>query len=123
MLGKSPLIAFVATADGVRARQFYGETLGLKVLSDDPYALVVEAGMTLLRIQKVGALRPQSFTVLGWQVPDIRAAIDGLAKRGVKFERFEGMDQDERGVWTSPIGAGVAWFKDPDGNTLSLSEP
>jgi catechol 2,3-dioxygenase-like lactoylglutathione lyase family enzyme len=122
MLGESPLVAFVATKDGARARQFYGETLGLKVISDDPYALVVDARGTSLRVQKVGTLRPQSFTVLGWHVSDLAATIDGLAKRGVAFERFEGMNQDERGIWTAPSGARVAWFKDPDGNTLSLTE-
>jgi catechol 2,3-dioxygenase-like lactoylglutathione lyase family enzyme len=121
-LGNSRLVAFVATKDGARARHFYGETLGLKILSDDPYALVVDAQGTSLRIQKVGTLRPQSFTVLGWQVSDITAIIDRLAKHGVKFQRFDGMEQDERGVWTSPSGARVAWFRDPDGNTLSLTE-
>jgi catechol 2,3-dioxygenase-like lactoylglutathione lyase family enzyme len=122
VLGNSPLIAFVATKNGAQARQFYGETLGLRIVSDDPYALVVDAHGTSLRIQKVGTLEPRSFTVLGWQVSDIDATVDGLTKRGVEFQRFDGMQQDERGVWTSPSGARVAWFKDPDGNTLSLTE-
>jgi predicted enzyme related to lactoylglutathione lyase len=122
MLSENNFVAFVATTDGCRARRFYGEVLGLKVVSDDPYAVVCEANGLLLRIQKVGAFRPQEFTVLGWQVSDIAAIIDRLAKRGVEFDRFEGMDQDERGIWTSPSGARVAWFKDPDGNTLSLTQ-
>ena len=122
MLGESPLVAFVATKDGARARHFYEKTLGLELISDDPYALVIDAYGTLLRIQKVGMLRPQPFTVLGWRVTDMGATVDALAGRGVEFERFEGMDQDERGVWISPSGARVAWFKDPDGNTLSLTE-
>ncbi len=122
MLGKKRLIALVATMDGARARKFYGDTLGLEVVSDDPYALVCDANGTTLRIQKVGSLRPQPFTALGWEVSDIGDAVDGLTKRGVRFERFDGMDQDERGIWSSPSGARVAWFKDPDGNTLSLTE-
>ena len=122
MLGKQPLVAFVATCDGARARRFYGETLGLEIVSDDPYAVVCDAHGTSLRIQKVLSLQPQGFTVLGWQVPDIAATVDALAKRGVKFERFEGMDQDAHGIWSSPSGARVAWFKDPDGNTLSLTQ-
>jgi predicted enzyme related to lactoylglutathione lyase len=122
MLGSNKLVAFVATTDGNRARQFYGELLGLKVMSDDPYALVCDAGGTLLRIQKVGALQAQGFTVLGWEVADIKATVDGLGKRGVKFERYDGMAQDEWGIWNAPSGARVAWFKDPDGNTLSLTQ-
>lgn len=122
MLDGSTLTAFLATTDGKRARQFYGEILSFTIVSDDPYALVCETSRTSLRIQKVGAFRPQPFTALGWEVPDIAAAIDGLAKRGVAFERYEGMDQDERGIWKAPSGARVAWFKDPDGNVLSLTQ-
>jgi catechol 2,3-dioxygenase-like lactoylglutathione lyase family enzyme len=122
MLGKHALIAFLATKDGVAARKFYEQTLGLKVVSDDDFALAVDANGTMLRIQKVGSFKAHSFTALGWEVPDIGAAVDALSKRGVKFERFDGMDQDARGIWASPSGAHVAWFKDPDGNTLSLTE-
>jgi len=122
MLGSTSLVAFVATTDGARARQFYGETLGLKIVSDDPYALVCDVAGIPLRIQKIGTLSPQPFTALGWEVSDIAQTIDGLTGHGVKFERFEGMDQDARGIWTAPSGARVAWFKDPDGNTLSLTQ-
>ncbi len=122
MLGKRPLVAFVATKSAPAARRFYEQTLGLKVLSEDDYSVVCDAHGTTLRIQKVGDLRPQSFTVLGWEVPDLSAIIEELGKRGVQFERFEGMEQDDRGVWTAPSGARVAWFKDPDGNVLSLTE-
>lgn len=121
MLHENSVVAFVATTNGAAARQFYEETLGLKVLSDDPFALVCEANGRTVRIQKVESLRPQQFTVLGWEVANVSAVVDDLAKRGVKFERYHGMNQDERGVWTAPGGAHVAWFKDPDGNTLSLS--
>lgn len=122
MLGKNSVVAFVATTQASVARSFYEGALGLRVLSDDPFALVCDANGTTLRIQKVDSLRPQSFTVLGWEVKDIASSIDGLVARGVRFERFDGMDQDERGVWAAPSGARVAWFKDPDGNTLSLTE-
>jgi catechol 2,3-dioxygenase-like lactoylglutathione lyase family enzyme len=122
MVGRNKLVAFVATTDGARARTFYGETLGLKILYDDDFALVCDANGTTLRIQKLESFRPQAFTTLGWEVPDIEAAVDGLSSRGVRFERFEGMDQDARGIWKAPGGARVAWFKDPDGNVLSVSQ-
>jgi len=122
MLGKTRLVAFVATTDGARARQFYGERLGLKIVSDDAFALVCEANGGPLRIQKVGSLLPQGFTVLGWEVLNIEATVDGLVARGVQFDRFEGMDQDERAIWRAPSGARVAWFKDPDGNMLSVTQ-
>ena len=122
MLNKHPIVAFVATNNAAAARGFYENTLGLTVLSEDDYAVVCDAHGTTLRIQKVGALRPQSFTVLGWEVPNLSAIVEELGKRGVRFERFEGMDQDAQGIWTAPSGARVVWFKDPDGNTLSLTE-
>ena len=122
MLGENRVLAFVATTDGSRARQFYGEVLGLKVISDDPYAVVCDAGGTTLRIQMVESFRPQAFTALGWNVADIEATVDGLAARSVQFELFQGMEQDARGIWKAPSGARVAWFKDPDGNTLSLTQ-
>jgi catechol 2,3-dioxygenase-like lactoylglutathione lyase family enzyme len=122
MLDEKRLVAFVATTDGKRAQQFYGATLGLKIVRDDPYVLVVEANGAPLRILKVGSLQPQGFTVLGWEVANIEATVDGLSARGVTFERYEGMDQDERAIWRAPSGARVAWFKDPDGNVLSLTQ-
>jgi hypothetical protein len=122
MLTDCPLVAFVATRDGARARRFYGETLSLPILSDDPYALVCAAGKTTLRIQKVASVTPQPFTVLGWEVADIEATVDALVARGVSFERYEGMGQDERGIWLAPSGARVAWFKDPDESTLSITQ-
>jgi catechol 2,3-dioxygenase-like lactoylglutathione lyase family enzyme len=122
MLGKQTLVAFVATKNASAARKFYEQTLGLKVEYEDDYAIAFDAHGTTLRMQKVGGFKPQSFTTLGWEVSDMSAVVDGLAKRGVKFERYEGMDQDERGIWAAPSGAHVAWFKDPDGNTLSLTE-
>jgi catechol 2,3-dioxygenase-like lactoylglutathione lyase family enzyme len=122
MLTNDPLIAFLATENGPRARAFYEETLGLGVLSDDDYALALDANGTMLRVQKVERLEPRPFTALGWQTRDIEAAVEALAARGVRFERYPGLDQDERGIWHSPSGARVAWFLDPDGNVLSLTE-
>jgi catechol 2,3-dioxygenase-like lactoylglutathione lyase family enzyme len=122
MLATHPIVAFVATKDAPTARRFYEGVLGLHVASDEPWAIVCEAGGTTVRIQKVDSFEPQPFTILGWNVPDIDAAIAELARRHVRFERYPGMDQDARGVWRSPSGARVAWFKDPDGNTLSLTQ-
>ena len=119
---KSKVISFVATKRPEKAREFYEKTLGLKFVSDDPFAIVFDVGGTMLRVQKVEELVPAGHTVLGWEVADIRARIEELVKRGVKFERFPGMGQDKLGVWVSPAGGKIAWFKDPDGNTLSLTE-
>ena len=91
-------------------------------MSDDDYALALDANGTQVRIQKVGQLAPHPFTALGWAVEDIDATVDDLIKRGVAFKTYPGMDQNARGVWTSPSGARVAWFKDPDGNTISLTQ-
>src|SRR6187431_2579702 len=115
MLGKQTLVAFVATTDSARARAFYEDTLGLTVLSDEPYALVFEANGSTIRMQKVASFAPQPFTALGWTVADINAVVTTLKQKDVACERFPGMDQDAHGIWASPSGARVAWFKDPDG--------
>jgi catechol 2,3-dioxygenase-like lactoylglutathione lyase family enzyme len=122
MLDAQKVMAFVATRDGRRARDFYEGTLGLQVISDDDYALALDAHGTQIRIQKVELFTPHPFTALGWAVSSIDDTVEALRARGVIFEIFPGMNQDSRGVWQSPSGARVAWFKDPDGNTLSLTE-
>ena len=122
MLDQAQLIAFAATLDGAAARVFYEGKLGLKVVSDDPFALALDANGTMLRIQKVQHFTPPPFTALGWQVPDIRGTIDALRGAGIELERFPGMTQDERGIWQAPSGALIAWFKDPDANVLSLTQ-
>jgi catechol 2,3-dioxygenase-like lactoylglutathione lyase family enzyme len=122
MLATSKLIAFAATADGARARRFYEGTLGLRVLSDDSFALTIAANGTMLRIQKVGSFTPAAYTTLGWQVPDILLAVRDLKRREVRLEFYPGMAQDELGIWHSPSGASVVWFKDPDGNILSVTQ-
>ena len=122
MLESAALMAFAATTHPANARAFYEGVLGLRVESDDDFALAIDANGTRLRIQKVGAFEPAPFTALGWQVSDILAVVDGLRARGVSFQLFPGMAQDERGIWRAPSGAQVAWFRDPDGNTLSLTQ-
>ena len=120
-LKSAPIIAFVATTDAARARKFYAKTLGLRLVREDQFALEFDAGRTMLRVAIVRELKPAGYTVLGWMVPDIRKAVRGFTKKGVRFERYEFMPQDELGVWSAPSGAKVAWFHDPDGNTLSLT--
>ncbi|HYP77443.1 MAG TPA: VOC family protein [Polyangiaceae bacterium] len=122
MLGKQTLVAFVATTNAARARAFYEETLGLDLVADEPYALVFDANGTRLRLQKLASFQPQPFTTLGWTVQDINALVAALKQKNVTCERFPGLEQDELGVWASPSGARVAWFKDPDGNVLSITE-
>ncbi|HEU5450878.1 MAG TPA: VOC family protein [Terriglobales bacterium] len=122
-LAKAEVMTFVATADPGRARSFYQDTLGLKFVADEPYALVFDLNGIMLRIQKLREkASPPQGTALGWKVRSISAAVKDLTVRGVRFERYPGMPQDDAGVWTSPSGARIAWFKDPDGNTLSLTE-
>jgi catechol 2,3-dioxygenase-like lactoylglutathione lyase family enzyme len=122
MLGSEPVIAFVATADAGRARAFYEDVLGLRFVADEEFALVFEAGTTMLRIQKASEVRPPPYTALGWKVSDIRLAVAALRERSVSFERYAFLQQDEAGIWATGDGTLVAWFKDPDGNLLSLTE-
>ncbi len=121
-LGSRKLIAFVATLDPARAKDFYGRVLGLRLTSEDHFALVFDANGTTLRVSVVRELAPAGYTVLGWLVPDIRQAVRELTERSVVFQRFDGLEQDELGVWSAPGGAKVAWFRDPDGNTLSVTQ-
>lgn len=122
MLNEAGVVAFVACTDADRTKKFYGEVLGLSLVSDDPFAVVFDAHGTMLRVQKVRELVPAKHTVLGWRVADIWSEAEQLRQRGVTFDRYEGLQQDELGIWASPSGALVAWFKDPDGNTLSLTQ-
>jgi catechol 2,3-dioxygenase-like lactoylglutathione lyase family enzyme len=122
MLKTSPITAFVATTDPARAKKFYKDTLGLHFVSGGEFALVFDASGTMLRVTPVQKLQPAGYTVLGWIVPDIAKKIRNLKKRSVKFKRYEWMEQDEDGIWVSPAKAKIAWFEDPDGNTLSLTE-
>jgi catechol 2,3-dioxygenase-like lactoylglutathione lyase family enzyme len=122
MLNSSKAIAFVATTNPAGAREFYEKKLGLSLISEDAFALVFDANGTMLRVQKVQELSPAQYTALGWEVADISVEVEELGKKGVVFSRYEWLQQDDRGIWTSPGGAKIAWFKDPDGNTLSLTQ-
>jgi catechol 2,3-dioxygenase-like lactoylglutathione lyase family enzyme len=122
MLNAADVIAFVGTARPDAAIAFYRDALGLPLVADEPFALVFDAHGVMLRVTKVDAVAPAPYTVLGWRVPDIRAAVVELGGSGVAFERYPGMPQDELGIWASPSGAKIAWFRDPDGNVLSLTE-
>lgn len=121
MLEASKIMAFIATADAARALSFYEGILGLTLVADEEYALVFDAGGTELRLQKVAEVTPAKYTWLGWHVDDITDTVDALTGKGVTFERYPGMGQDDLGIW-SVGGAKVAWFKDPDGNLLSLAQ-
>lgn len=120
VLDDAKQVGFVGVSDLDHAHWFYGETLGLDLQDARPYALVHETGATQLRITAVEEVRAAPYTVLGWTVTDLEGEIDRLVTAGVLFNRYDHMDQDERGIWTSPSGIRIAWFHDPDGNNLSL---
>ena len=122
MLERARLTAFLATANPAPARSFYRDVLGLPLLREDAFALLFDANGIELRIQKLDQVSPQPFTALGWQVDDVQRAAAELSRRGVVFERYPSMPQDDLGIWVSPGGARVAWLKDPDGNLLSITQ-
>jgi predicted enzyme related to lactoylglutathione lyase len=122
MLTDKELKAFVSTVKPSEAKVFYRDILGLKLLSEDNFALEFDANGTLLRVTIVHELSQQPFTVLGWNVEDISSAIESLNKRNIVCEKYEFLQQNSLGIWTSPNGSKVAWFKDPDGNILSLTQ-
>jgi catechol 2,3-dioxygenase-like lactoylglutathione lyase family enzyme len=122
MLGSANIVAFVPMTDSVQARAFYEGVLGLRFVKDDGFALVFDANGIMVRAAKMKDVTPAQFTVLGWQVKNIEEIVRALQKKGVHFEIFGFFKQDELGIWTAPTGDKVAWFKDPDGNILSVSE-
>jgi catechol 2,3-dioxygenase-like lactoylglutathione lyase family enzyme len=115
-------VLFLATANAERSRAFYERVLGLTFVADEPPALVFRVGETMLRIQKVERVHAAPYTALGWAVADIRETVRQLTDRGVTFQRYEGLNQDTEGIWPAPSGALVAWFLDPDGHVLSLTQ-
>jgi catechol 2,3-dioxygenase-like lactoylglutathione lyase family enzyme len=121
IVSTSSLVAFIGTRDRVAAKAFYGESLGLPLTYEDDFAVVFDANGITLRVTPVPTHVAAGYTVLGWNVPDMGAAVSELRAQGVVFERFPGLAQDENGVWKAPGGTQVAWFKDPDGNILSVS--
>ena len=122
MLGSANIVAFVPITDANKARAFYEDVLGLGFVKDDEFALVLEANGIMIRAAKMKEVKPVQFTILGWQVAEIENVVRALAKKGVHFEIFGFFKQDELGIWTAPTGDKVAWFKDPDGNILSVSQ-
>ena len=121
MLGSINIVAFVPTRDSEKARAFYEGVLGLRFVKDDGFALVLDANGIMVRVARA-QFTPAPFTILGWQVTDIEKVVAGLHGKGVQFERFGFFEQDKLGIWTAPTGEKVAWFKDPDGNILSVSQ-
>ena len=122
MLGSNNIVACVPTRDAQKARAFYEGVLGLHFVKDDGFALVFDANGIMIRIAKAPEFKPYPFTILGWQVSGIEDVVRGLQRKGVHIEIFGFFKQDELGIWTAPTGDKVAWFKDPDGNMLSVSQ-
>lgn len=116
------IIAFLTTAKPEACIAFYGDALGFQFVKDDGFALVFDAFGTMIRIVKATAVHPAQGTVLGWQVSDIDETVAQLTENGVVFEQFPGFAHAPNGVFMFPAGDKVAWFKDPDGNMLSVSE-
>jgi catechol 2,3-dioxygenase-like lactoylglutathione lyase family enzyme len=122
VLARAALVAFVPTLDLERSHAFYGGVLGLRRVEASPFANAYHAGGAALRVTRVEQLPPAAHTVLGWDVAELGAVLRDLTARGIAVRRYDGLDQDDAGIWTAPGGTRVAWFADPDGNTLSLSE-
>ncbi|MGA8311742.1 MAG: VOC family protein [Terriglobales bacterium] len=122
MLSSSKIVGFVPTKDSRKARAFYEGMLGFQFVSDDQFALVMRAGETMIRIAKAQDFAPAPYTVMGWEVRDIEAIVRWLTQRGVVFEKYPFVQDRELGIWTTPGGDKVAWFKDADGNVLSVSQ-
>jgi catechol 2,3-dioxygenase-like lactoylglutathione lyase family enzyme len=121
MLGSTNIVAFVPTKDAEKARAFYVDVLGLRFIKDDGFAMVFDANGIMVRVARA-QFTPAQFTILGWQVKNIEKVAAELQNKGVHFERFGFFEQDALGIWTAPTGDKVAWFKDPDGNVLSVSQ-
>ena len=122
MLRTAKIVAFLQVSDRPKARAFYVDVVGLRFISEDPFALVVESNGTRIRVGEAPDFKPAQGTVLGWEVPDIEEAAADLLAKGVQLEHYGFKGQDERGIWTTPNGDKVAWFKDPAGNVLSVSQ-
>jgi catechol 2,3-dioxygenase-like lactoylglutathione lyase family enzyme len=121
MLESARVIGFIPTKDFRRAKAFYSAKLGLRLVAKDAFALVFKSGGTTIRVVKVAGFEAASFTILGWRVDDMQESVAALSGRGIVFERYPWLKQDDLGIWTAPGGVRVAWFKDPDGNVLSVS--
>jgi catechol 2,3-dioxygenase-like lactoylglutathione lyase family enzyme len=124
MLADAAPMGFLAVSDFARARAFYEGLLGLTFVSQDDFALVMRSGSVLIRFTLPLEIMIVPHTVFGWQVSDIDSTVALLSTKGVRFERYAHFGESQRadGVWSAPSAAKVAWFKDPDGNLLSLSQ-
>ena len=123
MAALGTLMAFIPTRDGDAARVFYEKKVGLRFISEDQFAVIFQSGANTIRITRTGSFTPAPFTILGWESSDIEQDVRDMTARGITFERYNYMGpQDELGIWTAPSGARIAWFKDPDGNTLSIGQ-
>ena len=121
MLSDAPLVSLIPTVDLDEARAFYADILELPLVEQNEYAAVFEVAGRMLRITVTEGFTPQPFSIIGWEVDDIAGTAGALQQRGVPFERYAGIEQDDSGIWTAPgTGSRVAWFLDPDGNVLSL---
>src|SRR5437660_11086451 len=122
MLAASKVIGFVPTKDSAKARDFYEGKLGFQFVSDDPFALVMKAGETMIRIAKAQDFAPAKYTVLGWEVSNIEEMVAWLQKRGGALEQYPWVNDKELGIGTAPGGDKVAWFNAADGNALSARQ-
>lgn len=122
MTPDSKLIGFIPTRNADNALSFYRDILGLRFISDDAFAIVLDSSGTMVRLVRIEEFTPAPYTILGWEVEDIEKTVKELAAKGLAFQRYSFLDQSEDGIWTSPSRAKIAWFHDPDGNTLSLSQ-
>lgn len=121
---KDKPVAFLSVTNRIRAKEFYAGKLGLKVLYEDDFALVMDLGVTSLRISELTTFQPQPFTVLGWEVTDIVSSAKELKSMNIETKRYDALEQDELGIWCSPsTSSRIVWFEDPDGNLLSLTNP
>jgi catechol 2,3-dioxygenase-like lactoylglutathione lyase family enzyme len=122
MLADAPIIAFVTVSSPDHALDFYRDTLRLNLVEESQYAMVYDCKGTMLRVAISQQVEPAPYTVLGWQVPDISATVSKMVEAGIKFQQYGFLEQDDLGIWTGPGGNRVAWFADPDGNILSLTQ-
>jgi catechol 2,3-dioxygenase-like lactoylglutathione lyase family enzyme len=122
MLTRNRIMAFIPSSDLDRSRKFYQHTLGMRVLYQDDFAVALISNGVMIRVTQVGKFEPYKFTIFGWEVSDIERAVKKLKSKKIEFLHFGMPDQDESGIWTAPSGARIAWFSDPDGNNLSLTQ-
>jgi catechol 2,3-dioxygenase-like lactoylglutathione lyase family enzyme len=123
MLGALSIVGFIPITNAERARKFYVETLGLPLVEDGPYAIAIRAGANVIRLVKMEEHKPSDFTILGWETNDIAATVRAMKSAGVKIETYDYLEHDDLGIWNSDDSTSkIAWFKDPDGNTLSVSQ-